>query len=50
LPFVVAAASFAQHGYTPSRMERGRFLYRTDCAPCHGPDGDSPIRIGINVT
>jgi putative heme-binding domain-containing protein len=41
LPFVVAAAVFAQHGYTPSDVARGGFLYRTNCAPCHGPDGDS---------
>jgi putative heme-binding domain-containing protein len=41
LPFVVAAPLFAQHGYTASDVERGHLLYRANCAPCHGPDGNS---------
>jgi putative heme-binding domain-containing protein len=36
-----AGASFAQHGYTPSDVEGGGRLYRTNCASCHGPNGDS---------
>jgi putative heme-binding domain-containing protein len=31
----------AQHGYTPSDVENGGRLYRTNCASCHGPNGDS---------
>jgi putative heme-binding domain-containing protein len=34
-------ALFAQHGYTPSDVEKGRLLYSTNCAACHGLNGDS---------
>jgi len=36
----VAGALFAQHGYTPADAENGGRLYRTNCAACHGPNGD----------
>jgi putative heme-binding domain-containing protein len=30
----------AQHGYSLEDIERGRALYQSTCAGCHGPDGD----------
>jgi len=36
-----AGALLAQHGYTPSDVENGGRLYRTNCSSCHGPNGDS---------
>lgn len=41
LSVVATGALFAQHGYTPSDVENGGRLYRTNCASCHGPNGDS---------
>lgn len=37
---VMAAAVAAQHGYSLDDIERGRTLYQSTCAGCHGPDGD----------
>jgi putative heme-binding domain-containing protein len=47
LPLVVAGALFAQHGYTPSDVENGGRLYRTNCASCHGPNGD--LQPGVDL-
>lgn len=30
----------AQHSYTPADIEDGGRLYQSNCARCHGPDGD----------
>jgi len=37
----VAAALFAQHGYTPADAQAGGALYRANCSACHGPEGDN---------
>jgi len=47
LPFVVAGALFAQHGYTPADVENGRRLYRANCQSCHGPNGD--LQPGVDL-
>jgi putative heme-binding domain-containing protein len=41
LPFVLASALFAQHGYTQFDIENGRIQYQNNCITCHGPNGDS---------
>jgi putative heme-binding domain-containing protein len=41
LPFLLAGALFAQHGYTQADVESGGRLYRNNCSACHGPNGDS---------
>ena len=41
IPLLLAGALFAQHGYTPADVESGGRLYRSNCAACHGPNGDS---------
>lgn len=41
IPLLFAGALFAQHGYTPADVESGARLYRSNCAACHGPNGDS---------
>ncbi len=41
LPFVFAAALFAQHGYTQFDVENGRIQYQNNCIACHGANGDS---------
>jgi putative heme-binding domain-containing protein len=38
---VIAAALFAQHGYTPADAQAGGALYRVNCSTCHGPEGDN---------
>jgi putative heme-binding domain-containing protein len=39
--FLTARAVFAQgHGYTPQDIEGGGLLYQSNCAFCHGPEGD----------
>jgi putative heme-binding domain-containing protein len=47
LPFVAAGALFAQHGYTPSDVENGGRLYRTNCQSCHGVNGD--LQPGVDL-
>jgi putative heme-binding domain-containing protein len=43
-----AGALFAQdHGVTPEIIQRGGQVYLTNCATCHGPDGDSVS--GVNL-
>ena len=38
------------HGLTPSDIQRGGEMYLTNCASCHGPDGDrvSGVDLGSN--
>jgi putative heme-binding domain-containing protein len=47
LPFVVAGALFAQHGFTPADVESGQRLYRANCQACHGPNGD--LQPGVDL-
>lgn len=47
LPFALAGALFAQHGYTPSDVQNGGLLYRTNCSACHGPNGD--LQPGVDL-
>ena len=38
---LISRAVFAQgHGYTPQDIEGGGLLYQSNCAFCHGPEGD----------
>ena len=34
-----ATPAAAQHGYSLEDIDRGRMLYGSTCAGCHGPDG-----------
>jgi putative heme-binding domain-containing protein len=47
LPFAVVGTMFAQHGYTPSDVENGGRLYRSNCSSCHGPNGD--LQPGVDL-
>jgi putative heme-binding domain-containing protein len=47
LPLLSAGALLAQHGYTPSDVENGSRLYRTNCSSCHGPNGD--LQPGVDL-
>src|ERR1700678_2961138 len=47
IPLLFAASLLAQHGYTPSDVENGGRLYRTNCASCHGPNGD--LQPGVDL-
>jgi putative heme-binding domain-containing protein len=43
----VATLAAQQHGYTPQDIEGGGELYQTNCAVCHGPEGDTIA--GVNL-
>jgi putative heme-binding domain-containing protein len=47
LPLLAAGALLAQHGYTPSDVENGGRLYRSNCSACHGPNGD--LQPGVDL-
>jgi putative heme-binding domain-containing protein len=47
IALVSASALLAQHGYTPSDVENGGRLYRTNCSSCHGPNGD--LQPGVDL-
>jgi putative heme-binding domain-containing protein len=48
-PLLLAAPLFAQegHGVTPADIERGGQVYMTNCAACHGPDGDTVPNVNL---
>ena len=39
--FAIASLAAQEHGYTTVDIERGGQLFLTNCAGCHGPDGDA---------
>jgi putative heme-binding domain-containing protein len=49
LCFAALQGAFAQegHGVTPAEIERGEAIYFTNCAVCHGPEGDGVS--GVNL-
>ena len=42
-----AAPAAAQHGYSLEDIDRGRMLYGSTCAGCHGPDGDRVAGVAL---
>jgi len=44
----VPAFSQEEHGVTPAEIERGERIYFTNCANCHGPNGDAVS--GVNFS
>jgi len=44
---LIAGALGAQRGGPPAGVELGARLYRTNCAVCHGPDGDTVAGVDL---
>jgi putative heme-binding domain-containing protein len=42
-----ATPAAAQHGYSLEDIDRGRMLYGSTCAGCHGPDGDRVAGVAL---
>jgi putative heme-binding domain-containing protein len=42
-----AVPAAQQHGYTPQDIENGGELYQTNCAVCHGPEGDGVSGVSL---
>jgi putative heme-binding domain-containing protein len=47
LPFLLIAPLFGQHSFTPVDVEDGGRLYRSNCAICHGAQGDGIAGIDL---